>query len=195
MQHEPLDHGTEFDAGQFDLDLYLYLPERWCTDLARRAEAGISAQVSFVTKPAQGLAMLERALHGGLPARWVTADEAYGKDGKFRAWLQRRRIGYVLAVPCNQNVPTQGGSDRADALADRAPLTAWKRRSCGDGVKGPGLYDWALASLPDTGTAEHGYARWSLIRRSISDPTELAYYLCHSPASTVRRIWRTGTGC
>jgi hypothetical protein len=90
----------------------------------------------------------------------------------------------VLAVACNQKIPTEGGSARADTLAARAPITAWKRRSCGDGVKGPRLYDWAVASLPDTGTAEHGFARWLLIRRSISDPTELAYYLCYGPADT-----------
>jgi SRSO17 transposase len=47
------------------------------------------------------------------------------------------------------------------------------------------LYDWAVASLPDTGTAEHVYQRWLLIRRSISDPTELAYYLCYGPAGTL----------
>jgi SRSO17 transposase len=171
--------------GRALVDRELYLPQGWCTDMARRAEAGIDTEVMFATKPAQGLAMLSRAIDGGLAARWVTADEAYGKDAKFRAWLQRRHIGYVLAVPCNQNIPTQGGSARADALATRAPLSAWKRRSCGDGVKGPRLYDWALASLPDTGTAEHGYARWLLIRRSISDPTELAYYLCYGPADTI----------
>lgn len=27
---------------------------------------------------------------------------AYGKDHKFRAWLESRRISYVLAVACNQ---------------------------------------------------------------------------------------------
>lgn len=170
--------------GRTLVDRELYLPERWCNDRPRRAEAGIGEQVRFATKPAQGLQMLGRAVDGGLAARWVTADEAYGKDVKFRAWLQRRRIGYVLAVPCNQAIPTEGGSARADALAARAPRSAWKRRSCGDGVKGPRLYDWALATLPDTGTAEHGYARWLLIRRSISDPAELAYYLCYGPAGT-----------
>ncbi len=41
-----------------------------------------------------------------------------------------------------------------------------------------------MASLPDTGTAEHGYVRWLLIRRNISDPTELAYYLCYGPTDT-----------
>jgi SRSO17 transposase len=170
--------------GRALVDRELYLPERWCADMARRAEAGIGDQVAFATKPAQALRMLGRTIDGGLPARWVTADEAYGKDAKFRAWLQRRRIGYVLAVPCSQKIPTEGGAARADALAAHAPVSAWKRRSCGNGVKGPRLYDWALASLPDTGTAEHGLARWLLIRRSISDPTELAYYLCYGPADT-----------
>ncbi|WP_233512245.1 IS701 family transposase [Micromonospora deserti] len=43
-----------------------------------REEAGIAASVGFATKPALGLRMLERAITAGLPARWVTADEAYG---------------------------------------------------------------------------------------------------------------------
>jgi SRSO17 transposase len=46
------------------------------------------------------------------------------------------------------------------------------------------VYDWAVATLPDTGTAEHGYIRWLLVRRSIAKPTELAYYLCYGPAGT-----------
>jgi SRSO17 transposase len=104
--------------------------------------------------------------------RWVTADEAYGQDCKFRQGLQQRRIGYVLAVPCNQKIPTEGGSARADTLAGHAPIAAWKRRSAGDGVKGPRLYDWALASLPETGTADHGFTRWLLVRRSITNPAE-----------------------
>ncbi|WP_425571015.1 hypothetical protein [Rugosimonospora acidiphila] len=41
-----------------------------------------------------------------------------------------------------------------------------------------------MVSLPDTGTAEHGHARWLLIRRSIGDPSELAYYLCYGPVDT-----------
>jgi SRSO17 transposase len=128
--------------------------------------------------------MIGRALDAGLPARWVTADEAYGQDSKFRLWLQERRIGYVLAVPRSQKIPTDAGSARADFLAAQAPALAWKRRSCGDGAKGPRLYDWAVASLPDTGTSSGGFARWLLIRRSIARPDELAYYLCHGPVGT-----------
>lgn len=170
--------------GRVLLDRELYLPRTWCDDLARRREAGIGGEVRFATKPALGLRMLARAIEAGMPAKWVTADEAYGKDGKFRGWLQQRHLGYVLAVPRNQKIPTERGSARADVLAAAAPTLAWKRRSCGDGVKGPRVYDWAVATLPDTGTAEHGYTRWLLIRRSVAKPTELAYYLCYGPADT-----------
>ena len=68
--------------------------------------------------------------------------EAYGQDSKCRLWLQQGHIGYVLAVPCSQKIPTDSGSARADFLAAHAPALAWKRRSCGDGVKGSRLYDF-----------------------------------------------------
>lgn len=170
--------------GRALVDRELYLPQQWCADTERRAEAGIDPAVRFATKPALALAMIERALDAGMPAGWVTADEAYGQDSKFRLGLQKRKIGYVLAVPRSQKIPTEGGAARADALAAAAPQLAWKRRSCGEGAKGLRLYDWAVASLPDTGTAAHGFARWLLIRRSIANPAELAYYLCYGPAGT-----------
>lgn len=170
--------------GRALVDRELYLPQQWCADPERRAEAGIDPAVRFATKPTLALGMIERAFDAGMPAGWVTADEAYGQDSKFRLGLQKRRIGYVLAVPRSQKIPTEGGAARADALAAAAPELAWKRRSCGEGAKGPRLYDWAVASLPDTGTAAHGFARWLLIRRSIANPAELAYYLCYGPTGT-----------
>ncbi|WP_373306319.1 IS701 family transposase, partial [Micromonospora andamanensis] len=169
-------------VGRTLIDRELYLPRGWCDDPARRTEAGIETNIGFATKPTLGLRMLERAITAGLPARWVTADEAYGQDSKFRAWLQQQRIGYVLAVPRNQRVPTAAGSSRPDVLAANAPALAWKRRSCGNGAKGPRLYDWAVASLPDTADS---YGHWLLIRRSITDPTDLAYYLCFGPSETL----------
>jgi SRSO17 transposase len=87
------------------------------------------------------------ALDAGVPAAWVTADEAYGKDHKFRAWLEARRIGYVVAVARNQAIPGSAGTSRADALAAHAPPQAWKRRSCGEGAKGPRLRGRACATV------------------------------------------------
>jgi SRSO17 transposase len=174
-------------AGRALIDAELYLPRSWTGDPARCAAAGVPAGVGFATKPELARSMLGRALDGGIPARWVTADEAYGQDHKFRAFLEQRRAGYVVAVPRSQ--PTGSGTgygrtgSRADALAAAAPPEAWKRLSAGDGAKGPRLHDWAMATLPGR-EPDKGFERWLLIRRSIADPGDLAYYLCFGPAGT-----------
>ena len=172
------------------IDRELYLPKSWIADRDRCREAAVPDEVEFATKT--GLiarAMLARALNAGVPASWVTADEAYGKDSKFRSWLEQRRIGYVVAVPCNQVIPATGGTSRADVLAAHAPKEAWKRRSCGQGAKGPRIFGWAAASLPcyqDTTPA--GWSRWLLVRRALTRNAkgehELAYYCAAAPAAT-----------
>ena len=173
-------------AGRALIDAELYLPRSWTEDRARCAQAGVPAEVGFATKPALAQAMLGRALDAGVPARWVTADEAYGQDHKFRRFCEQRRMGYVVAVPCSQSTGPGTGygntGSRADVLAASAPEQAWKRLSAGDGAKGPRLYDWALATLP--GEPGEGSGRWLLIRRSITDPAELSYYLCAGPPGT-----------
>jgi SRSO17 transposase len=175
-------------AGRALIDAELYLPRSWTGDRARCAAAGVPAGAVFATKPELGRVMLGRALEAGVPARWATADEAYGQDHKFRVFCERRRLGYVVAVPCSQSVSAGTGygntGSRADALAAAAPAQAWKRLSAGDGAKGPRLYDWAMATLPTGREPTEGFERWLLIRRSITDPEELAYYLCFGPAGT-----------
>jgi hypothetical protein len=68
---------------------------------------------------------------------------------------------------------------RADALAAHAPDQAWKRRSCGNGSKGPRVFDWAAAILPEGGGEPAGRSRRLLVRRSLTrnakDELELAY--------------------
>jgi SRSO17 transposase len=175
-------------AGRALIDAELYLPRSWTGDRARCAEAGVPAGAVFATKPELARVMLGRALDAGVPARWATADEAYGQDHKFRVFLERRRLGYVVAVPCSQPVGAGTGygstGSRADVLAAAAPAQAWKRLSAGDGAKGPRLYDWAMAALPIIREPAEGFERWLLIRRSITEPEELAYYLCFGPAGT-----------
>jgi SRSO17 transposase len=138
--------------GRALIDAELYLPRSWADDRARCAEAGVPDQVGFATKPALAMSMLGRALDAGVPARWVTADEAYGQDHKFRRFCEQRRLSYVVAVPCSQSTGPGTGygntGSRADVLAAAAPAQAWKRLSAGDGANGPRLYDWALATCP-----------------------------------------------
>jgi SRSO17 transposase len=175
-------------VGRALIDAELYLPRSWAEDRARCAGAGVPAGVGFATKPELGRVMLGRAVEAGMPAAWATADEAYGQDHKFRVFCEQRRLGYVVAVPCSQSAGSGTGygstGSRADALAAAAPAQAWKRLSAGDGAKGPRLYDWALATLPIDREPREGYERWLLIRRSITDPEDLAYYLCFGPADT-----------
>ncbi|WP_399341312.1 IS701 family transposase [Umezawaea sp. Da 62-37] len=175
--------------GRTLIDRELYLPKSWTADRDRCRDAAIPDEVEFATKTVQAQWMLARALDAGVPAAWVTADEAYGKDHKFRTWLEQRRIGYVVAVPCNQTIPAVAGTSRADVLVAHAPDEAWKRLSCGEGAKGPRLFDWAVASLPVyEDTTPPGWRRWLLVRRSLTPNSrgehELAYYLCCAPSGT-----------
>ncbi|MFK8908551.1 transposase [Streptomyces sp. YS-3] len=43
----------------------------------------------FATKGELAKATVRRCLASGLPAAWVTADEAYGQDWSFRRWVWR----------------------------------------------------------------------------------------------------------
>ena len=61
---------------------------------------------------------------------------------------------------------------RADAAAADA---VFERRSCGTGSKGPRISDWALIA---TGRPR----QFLLIRRLISRPDQLTFYLCWAPA-------------
>ncbi|MDT0354110.1 IS701 family transposase, partial [Pseudonocardia charpentierae] len=133
--------------GRTLIDRELYLPKTWTADRDRCQAAAIPEEIEFATKTVLAQQMLDRALSAGVPAAWVTADEAYGQDYKFRTWCEKRRIGYVVAVPRSQTIPAGAGSSRADHATARAPEQAWKRRSCADGAKGPRLFDWAVASV------------------------------------------------
>ena len=84
-------------------------------------------------------------------------------------------INYVMAVSCDARFSTPTGPRRADELAASAPKTGWQRLSCGDGSKGRRLYDWLLLDPGSHVSGQH----LLLVRRSISQPSELAYYICH----------------
>ena len=167
------------------LDRALYLPEAWAGDADRRRAAGIPEGIAFATKPAMARAMLRRALAAGVPARWVTADEVYGRDYKFRSLVEEAGLGYVVAVSAAQRVFAPGSYGRADALADQLPSVAWARISCGAGSKGPRIYDWAFVEFPLQSDGET--TKGLLVRRSVSDPSDRAYYLCRAPRATTAK--------
>jgi SRSO17 transposase len=160
------------------VDRELYLPESWTADRPRCREAGIPDNVAFHTKPQLARGML--ALDAGVPTAWVTADEVYGQDGRLRRWLEERDVAHVLAVNCNQSlVSGLFCFERADHLAARIPVGAWRHYSAGQGAKGERIYAWARVAIRPPREPGRGHGLRG--RRSLTDG-ELAYYVCYGPA-------------
>jgi SRSO17 transposase len=168
--------------GHAMLDRALYLPKTWAEDAGRREGAGVPDEISFATKGELAQAMLAQAFAAEVPAAWVTGDEVYGNDGRLRRWLETEQRSYVLAVACSHAVWDNGVQVRVEALVAQIPEEAWQRLEVGAGSKGPRVYDWAYARLPYW--TENGWAQWLLVRRSLGDPTEVAYYRAFGPEAT-----------
>ena len=144
--------------------------------------AGIPDDLAFQTKSQLALALVEHALDAGVPAAWVTADSVYGSDYRFRAAVEGRRLGYVVGVRSDEPVSVGGRRVPARSLLPEVPAAGWRRLSCGAGTKGPRVYDWAR--VPIRPLREPGWDYWLLVRRSLTDPTDLAYYVCFCPTGT-----------
>ncbi|WP_435126684.1 IS701 family transposase [Micromonospora tulbaghiae] len=170
-------------AGRALIDRELYLPKSWTEDRKRCRAAAVPEKVEFATKPQQARVMLQRAVEAGVPFAWFTADEAYGQNPGLRGWLEDEDIAYVMATRCDDEVASGlFTTTRVDELIAKLPAGAWRRLSCGDGAHGPRRYDWAR--LPIRREFLHGRRGWVLARRSISDPTDIAYYVCFGPRGT-----------
>jgi hypothetical protein len=89
----------------------------------------------------------------------------------------------VLAVKCTELLASPSGPPTPAArLAGQVPPACWLRLSAGHGAKGRRWYGWSRLALDSAG-APAGWARWLLLRRSLTTG-ELAYYVCAGPAST-----------
>ena len=195
--------------GHVFLDRRLYMPEEWCNDSERRKRAKVPEDVAFQTKPEQAMAMLEHAWQAGVPMRWVAGDEVYGDSTKLRDLITRYERWYVLAVRTITPVWTerpqvvepelQGqGRPRTKArLAEGAPSATtvkevvagwsesrWQRLTVAEGEKGLITYDWACQRIVESRDGLPGPDGWLIARRSISDPTDIAYYLSNAPVDT-----------
>ena len=176
-------HGVAF------LDRELYLPEEWTDDPERCEAAGIPEGTGFSTKIQLAKAMLERAFAAGVPVAWVTGDEVYG-TWELRRWLEDEKRPYVLAVRANQYVWSGPRQSTVAALAKALPARAWHKITIAAGSKGPRRYAWAwLVINSDLGPA---WRRWLLVRKSLDDPGELAYYIAAGPSrTTLTRLAKT----
>ena len=167
-------------GGAAFLDRELYLSQEWAADGERRREAGVPEGVVFRTKGQLAREMIARAVAAGVPFGWVTGDTVYGNDRRLRQWLEEQGRCYVLAVKNNE--PLWADTERgwapvaARRLADGIPDDQWQRLSAGEGSKGPRRYDWGRLPIRPGSAPDQGH--WLLVRRSIADPEDQAYYAC-----------------
>jgi SRSO17 transposase len=164
------------------IDRELYLPKVWCDDRGRCDEARIPETKEFATKPALARQMLKRAVQAGVPARWVAADEVYGSDSKFRNLLGNQGLNYVVTISCQQRLFLNDTSARVDQHVQAMRHSAWKKLSCGRGTKGDRYYEWAF--VPFGTLTDDGKRKGLLVRRSVKDKTDIAYYFTLAPART-----------
>lgn len=164
------------------LDRELYLPHEWTDDPERCRRAGIPEQRAFATKPALALQMLRRTFEAGLTLAWVTGDSIYGDDHALRQWLESRPQPYVLAVSGKETVWLAAHQRQVKTILAELPADGWETLSAGAGSKGPRWYEWRRLELSEPPAS--GFKRFLLVRRSISDPSELTGYIVFAKGGT-----------
>jgi SRSO17 transposase len=87
----------------WDVNGQPYLPEEWCQDVERR-RAGIPDDMTFQTKPAIALGLIDEAGEAGVPFNVVVSDSSYGDNPTFLDGLESRNLSCVVAVACNFGV-------------------------------------------------------------------------------------------
>jgi SRSO17 transposase len=170
------------------IDRELYLPLDWRADQERCREAGIPESVRFQTKPELAVQMMERLWAAQVPIAWVVADTVYGGNLDLRTWCEQHHYPYVMAVACNEpvGIVTPDGRRRWVEVGEVEALLLhdqdWQRLSMSAGTKGPRLFDWAC--VPMLHQWEEDGRHWLLMRRSLTDPQEKAYYFVFGPPGT-----------
>ncbi|MFF4614179.1 IS701 family transposase, partial [Streptomyces albidoflavus] len=169
------------ERGRTLIDRALYLPKSWTQDRERCREAGIGDEVEFATKVQLARTMVRRAADEKIPFRWVTADAGYGNSKSWRYELEQADLFHVVATTRHDTVVTRQALDHPlHDLVAGLPRQKWKRRSCGEGAHGQRIYDWARVEVRPWHRPDRKH--WVLARRSIAEPTKIAYYIAYAPA-------------
>ncbi len=192
------------------LDHGLYWPGTWCEDTQAcrdlRDEVHIPETVAFETKPQIAARLIRQtAVSGVVALDWITADEAYGRDGDFLDELETWEHRYVVEVPVNTTVwtedpascvPPYGGRGRMPTRPSRASVTSvaavasalpsdrWQALRIRQGAKGPPAFEFARVRVWAVRHGEAGPPIWLVVRRSLEPVPEIKSYVSNADAST-----------
>ena len=153
---------------------------------------------------------------GIVPFRWVNADEHYGMNPDFLDGVAELEKWYFAEVPVNtmvwpekvkilgaglgqagnlklgrpRNGPrvarNQPAAQEVRQMAAELPAEVWKRYTIKEGSKGPISADFAFVRAVRKRRRRPGHEVWVIFRRSVSDPTEIKYYLSNAPAEIAK---------
>ena len=194
------------------LDRRLYLPQEWVEDetyAERRRRCGVPADLPFKTKPTLGGEMIQ-AVHRAntLRARWVTCDEAFGRDTTLLDHLDGLGLWYYAEVPHDTQVwrqrpatavPAWAGRGRQPTrarvvagapaphtvvvVAESLPAEHWSRHRIKEGSKGPIVANVAALRVIAVREGLPGPEVWLVVRRNPLTG-ELKTYVSNAPANT-----------
>jgi SRSO17 transposase len=194
------------------LDRRLYLPQEWVEDetyAKRRWRCGVPADIPFKTKPTLGGEMIQ-AVHRAhtLRARWVTCDEAFGRDTTLLDRLDALGLWYYAELPHDTQVwrqrpatavPAWAGRGRQPTrarvvagapaphtvvvVAESLPAERWSRHRIKEGSKGPIGADVAALRVIAAREGLPGPEVWLMVRRNPLTG-ELKTYVSNAPAET-----------
>jgi SRSO17 transposase len=183
--------------------LRLFLPEAWAGDAARRARAGVPAEVTGRPKWRIALDELDRVRAAGARFDWIVADAEYGKAAAFRRGLSERGLTWAVGILSTQKVYP------ADATVAPPPPKATGRRpkhprpsAASEDAKG------LFAALPEPafrgltwrrGTKGELRAEFAALRVRVADgpvaaraqhlPGEEAWLVCEQRAGGERKYY------
>jgi SRSO17 transposase len=100
-----------------------------------------------------------------------------------RVRLEERGVPYLLTAARDElRLLAEGTATRADAWVAAQPAEAWQRLSAGTGSKGERWFDWLCLRRPHQ--PAWPWSRSLLVRRSVHDPPECAYFVVFAPVHT-----------
>lgn len=203
--------GYASSRGYTLLDKRLYLPQAWFSkaQAPRARRCGIPESVRFTTKPQLALEMIQAQVQAGtLPARWVTADEAFGHAPTFvdgvaacglwyftevnlntQVWAQRpatavpARAARGPAARCERVLPDQAPKREVAQWAEQLAPERWQTMSLQEGSQGQQVADMAMMRVVGVRNRLPGPDLWLVFRRCRSSG-ELKAYLSNAPADT-----------
>lgn len=205
--------GYSSSAGYTMLDKRLYVPAEWFTAAyaEKRYKCHVPAELTFQTKNELAWSMIAACAEAGtLTARWLTMDEAFGKDSQLldriddetdydyfaevpkdtQLWLTEPETyipepsGRGRPATKRRLVPTAPAAQTVEAIATQLAADAWEMHALRQGTKGFLIAQVAAIRVYPSRAGLPGTQCWLLLRRNPDDPTDIHYFLSNAPADT-----------